>query len=92
MVAIMRECLAIGRAVGVDADIDPEARMDMARKLGRVQDLDAAGHGGRQDAWKSTACSPARWKSRKKAGVAAPFTESLAGLARLRAESTGQYR
>ena len=28
----------------------------------------------------------------KKAGVAAPFTESLAGLARLRAESTGQYR
>ena len=26
MVAIMRECLNIGRAVGVDADIDPEAR------------------------------------------------------------------
>ena len=28
----------------------------------------------------------------RKAGVAAPFTESLAGLARLRAESTGQYK
>src|SRR5690606_37865762 len=28
MVEIMREVLAIGRAVGVDADIDPEARID----------------------------------------------------------------
>src|SRR5262245_55145107 len=46
MVAIMREVLAIGRAVGVDADIDPEARIDMARALGRfktsmLQDLEA---------------------------------------------------
>ena len=57
MVAIMRGFLAIGRAVGVDADVGPEARMDMART----------------------------------AGVAARFTESLAGLARLRAESTGQH-
>src|SRR5438477_5270675 len=31
MVSIMREVLAIGRAVGVDAAIDPEARIDMAR-------------------------------------------------------------
>src|SRR5438067_2036817 len=31
MINIMREVLAIGRAVGVDADIDPEARIDMAR-------------------------------------------------------------
>jgi len=52
MVAIMRGFLAIGRAVGVDADVGPEART---------------------------------------AGVAARFTESLAGLARLRAESTGQH-
>ena len=46
MVAIMREVLAIGRAVGVDADIDPEARIDMARKLGAfktsmLQDMEA---------------------------------------------------
>jgi ketopantoate reductase len=27
----------------------------------------------------------------RKAGVPAPFTQSLSGLARLRAQSTGQY-
>src|SRR6478736_8492453 len=46
MVKIMREVLAIGRAVGVDADIDPEARIDMARRLGAfkpstLQDMEA---------------------------------------------------
>src|SRR6185295_18179253 len=46
MVGIMREVLAIGRAVGVDAAIDPEARIDMARVLGKfktstLQDLEA---------------------------------------------------
>ena len=91
MVAIMREGLAIGRAVGVDADIDPEARMDMARKLGvfktsMLQDLEA-GKGLEIDGLLSGTLEVAR-----KAGVAAPFTESLMGLARLRAESTGQYR
>jgi 2-dehydropantoate 2-reductase len=91
MVAIMRECLAIGRAVGVDADIDPEARMDMARHLGvfktsMLQDLE----GGKRleiDGLLTGTLEIAR-----KAGVPAPFTESLAGLARLRAESTSQYR
>jgi len=91
MVAIMRECLAIGRAVGVDADIDPEARMDMARKLGvfktsMLQDLEA-GKSLEIDGLLSGTLEIA-----KKAGVAAPFTESLAGLARLRAESTGQHK
>ena len=90
MVSIMRECLAIGRAVGVDADIDPEARMDMARKLGAfktsmLQDMEA-GKRLEIDGLLSGTLEIA-----KKAGVAAPFTESLAGLARLRAESTGQY-
>jgi len=90
MVSIMRECLAIGRAVGVDADIDPEARMDMARKLGAfktsmLQDMEA-GKRLEIDGLLSGTLEIAR-----KAGVAAPFTESLAGLARLRAESTGQY-
>jgi 2-dehydropantoate 2-reductase len=90
MVAIMRECLAIGRAVGVDADIDPEARMDMARKLGvfktsMLQDMEA-GKRLEIDGLLSGTLEIAR-----KAGVAAPFTESLAGLARLRAESSGQY-
>jgi 2-dehydropantoate 2-reductase len=91
LVAVMRECLAIGRAVGVDADIDPEARMDMARKLGKfkpstLQDLEA-GKSLEIDGLLTGTLEIAR-----KAGVAAPFTESLAGLARLRAESTGQYK
>jgi 2-dehydropantoate 2-reductase len=91
MIAIMRECLAIGRAVGVDADIDPEARMDMARKLGvfkpsTLQDMEA---GKRLEI---DGLLIGTLEIAKKAGVAAPFTESLAGLARLRAESTGQYR
>ena len=91
MVAIMRECLAIGRAVGVDADIDPEARMEMARRLGAfkpstLQDMEA-GKSLEIDGLLIGTLEIAR-----KAGVAAPFTESLAGLARLRAESTGQYR
>ena len=91
MVAIMREVLAIGRAVGVDADIDPEARMDMARKLGAfkpstLQDMEA-GKSLEIDGLLTGTLEIAR-----KAGVAAPFTESLAGLIRLRAESTGQYK
>ena len=90
MVAIMRECLAIGRAVGVDADIDPEARMDMARKLGEfktsmLQDMEA-GKRLEIDGLLTGTLEIAR-----KAGVAAPFTESLAGLARLRAQSSSQY-
>ena len=91
LVAIMRECLAIGRAVGVDADIDPEARIDMARRLGTfktsmLQDME----GGKSleiDGLLTGTLEIAR-----KAGVAAPYTESLLGMIRLRAESTGQYR
>ena len=90
MVAIMREGLAIGRAVGVDADIDPEARIDMARRLGTfktsmLQDME----GGKSleiDGLLTGTLEIAR-----KAGVAAPYTESLLGLIRLRAQSTGQY-
>jgi 2-dehydropantoate 2-reductase len=89
MVAIMREVLAIGRAVGVDADIDPEARIDMARHLGKfktsmLQDLEA-GKTLEIDGLLSGTLEVAR-----KAGVPAPFTQSLSGLARLRAQSTGQ--
>jgi 2-dehydropantoate 2-reductase len=90
MVAIMREVLAIGRAAGVDADIDPEARMDMARHLGvfktsMLQDLEA-GKPLEIDGLLAGTLEIAR-----KTGVAAPFTESLLGLIRLRAQSTGQY-
>ena len=90
MVSIMHECLAIGRAVGVDAAIDPEARMDMARKLGAfkpstLQDMEA-GKKLEIDGLLIGTLEIAR-----KAGIAAPFTESLAGLARLRAQSSGQY-
>jgi 2-dehydropantoate 2-reductase len=91
MVAIMREVLAIGRAVGVDADIDPEARIDMARALGRfktsmLQDLEA-GKPLEIDGLLAGTLEIAR-----KAGVRAPFTESLYGLIRVRAQATGQYR
>jgi len=91
MVEIMREVLAIGRAVGVDADIDPEARIDMARALGRFktsmhQDLEA-GKPLEIDGLLAGTLEIAR-----KAGVRAPFTESLFGLIRARAQSTGQYR
>ena len=90
MVAIMRECLAVGRAVGVDADIDPEARIDMARKLGTfktsmLQDLEG-GKGLEIDGLLTGTLEIAR-----KAGVPAPCTESLLGMIRLRAQSTGQY-
>jgi len=90
MVAIMREVLEIGRAVGVDADIDPEARIDMARNLGRfktsmLQDLEA-GKSLEIDGLLTGTLEVAR-----KAGVPAPYTQSLSGLARLRAQSTGQY-
>lgn len=90
MVAIMRECLAVGRAVGVDADIDPEARIDMARRLGTfktsmLQDMEA-GKSLEIDGLLTGTLEIAR-----KAGVAAPFTESLLGMIRLRARSTGQY-
>lgn len=91
MVAVMREVLAIGRAVGVDADIDPEARIDMARVLGpfktsMLQDLEA-GKSLEIDGLLSGTLDIA-----KQAGVAAPYTESLLGLIRARATATGQYR
>lgn len=91
MVEIMREVLAIGRAVGVDANIDPEARINMARALGRFktsmhQDLEA-GKPLEIDGLLAGTLEIAR-----KAGVRAPFTESLYGLIRARAQSTGQYR
>jgi 2-dehydropantoate 2-reductase len=90
MVSIMREVLAIGRAVGVDADIDPEARIDMARALGKfktsmLQDMEA-GKPLEIDGLLAGTLEIAR-----KAGVRAPFTESLFGLIRARAQSTGQY-
>src|SRR5690349_19952710 len=83
LVAVMRECLAIGRAVGVDAAIDPEARMDMARKLGKfkpstLQDLES-GKSLEIDGLLTGTLEVAR-----KAGVAAPFTEGRAGRPDLR--------
>jgi len=89
MVAIMREVLAIGRAVGVDADIDPEARIDMARALGKfkpsmLQDLEAG------KTLEVDGLLAGTLEIAEKAGVPAPFTESLMGLIRLRAKSTRQ--
>jgi len=91
MVSVMREVLEIGRAVGVDADIDPEARIDMARALGRfktsmLQDMEA-GKPLEIDGLLAGTLEIAR-----AAGVAAPYTESLMGLIRTRAESGVQNR
>jgi 2-dehydropantoate 2-reductase len=91
MVAVMREVLEIGRAVGVDAAIDPEARIDMARALGQfktsmLQDMEA-GKPLEIDGLLTATLEIAR-----EAGVAAPHTESLLGLIRLRAGTSGQYR
>jgi 2-dehydropantoate 2-reductase len=91
MVAIMREVLAIGRAVGVDADIEPEARVDMARILGRfktsmLQDLEA-GKPLEVDGLLAGTLEIAA-----KAGVPAPCTQALFGLIRARAVSTNQYQ
>src|SRR2546422_2350402 len=78
MVQIIREVLAIGRAVGVDADIDPEARIDMARHLGKfktsmLQDMEA-GKPLEIDGLLAGTLEIAR-----KAGVRAPFTPSPFG-------------
>jgi 2-dehydropantoate 2-reductase len=90
MVSVMKEVLAIGRAVGVDADIDPEARIDMARALGAfktsmLQDMEAG------KALEIDGLLMGTLDIAKQAGVAAPFTESLLGLIRVRAGTTGQY-
>jgi 2-dehydropantoate 2-reductase len=91
LIEVMQEVLAIGRAVGVDAAIDPEARIDMARALGpfktsMLQDLEA-GKRLEIDGLLAGTLEIAR-----KAGVKAPYTESLFGLIRARAEATKQYR
>ena len=90
MVAMMREVLAIGRAVGVDAAIDPEARIGMARALGKfktsmLQDMEA-GKALEIDGLLTGTLEIAHF-----AGVAAPFTEGLLGMIRLRAATTGTY-
>ncbi len=91
MVEIMREVLAIGRAVGVDAGIDPEARIDMARTLGNfktsmLQDMEAG------KPLEIDGLLAGTLEIAQKAGVRAPYTESLFGLIRARATTTGQYR
>jgi 2-dehydropantoate 2-reductase len=91
MIGIMREVLAIGRAVGVDAAIDPEARIDMARNLGKfktsmLQDLEAG------KALEIDGLLAGTLEIARKAGVRAPYTESLFGLVKARAISTNQYR
>jgi len=91
MVEIMREVLAIGRAVGVDAEIDPEARIDMARALGKfktsmLQDMEAG------KPLEIDGLLAGTLEIAQKAGVRAPYTESLFGLIRTRATVTGQYR
>jgi 2-dehydropantoate 2-reductase len=91
MIEIMREVLAIGRAVGVDADIEPEARLDMARALGQfktsmLQDLEAG------KPLEIDGLLAGTLEIAAKAGVQAPCTQTLFGLIRARAISSNQYR
>src|SRR5947207_11271828 len=91
MVQIMHEVLAIGRAVGVDADIDPEARLDMARALGKfktsmLQDLEAG------KPLEIDGLLAGTLEIAAKAGVQAPYTQTLFGLVRARAMSSNQYQ
>src|SRR5205823_12482972 len=88
MVNIMREVLAIGRAVGVDANIDPEARIDMARALGKfktsmLQDMEAG------KALEIDGLLAGTLEIARKAGVNAPCTETLFGLIKARAQASG---
>jgi 2-dehydropantoate 2-reductase len=91
MVEIMREVLAIGRAVGVDAEIEPEARLDMARALGKfktsmLQDLEAG------KPLEIDGLLAGTLEIAAKAGVQAPYTEGLFALIRARAISSNQYQ
>jgi 2-dehydropantoate 2-reductase len=91
MVRIMREVLEIGRAVGVDAEIDPEARIDMARALGKfktsmLQDMEAG------KPLEIDGLLAGTLEIAQKAGIPAPNTEALFGLIRARASLTNQYR
>jgi len=77
--------------VGVDADIEPEARLDMARALGRfktsmLQDLEAG------KTLEIDGLLAGTLEIAAKAGVQAPCTQSLFGLIRARAISTNQYQ
>ena len=90
MVSVMKEVLAIGRAVGVDADIDPEARIDMARALGAfktsmLQDLEA------RKPVELDALVTVVQELGQLTGVATPLTDVLLGLARLQARVRGLY-
>src|SRR5438477_239397 len=87
----LSRAIPIGRAVGVDADIDPEARIDMARHLGKfktsmLQDMEAG------KPLEIDGLLAGTLEIAKKADVSAPFTESLFGLIRARAAASGQYR
>jgi 2-dehydropantoate 2-reductase len=91
MIEVMREVLAIGRAVGVDAAIEPEARLDMARVLGvfktsMLQDLEAG------KPLEIDGLLAGTLEIAAKAGVPAPCTESLFALIRARALATNQYQ
>ena len=87
--AAMREAQAIGARFGCTIDQAPDERHAVTRRLGAfktsmLQDLEA-GKTLEVDGLLAGTLEVART-----AGVPAPFTESLLGLIRQRAQSTGQ--
>lgn len=86
--ALMNETLAVGRAMGVDAGIDPQARLAVTRKLGHIktsmlQDAEA-GRPLELDAILGTVIELAR-----RLQVTTPIADTVYALTRMRAQTFG---
>ncbi|MBL8381963.1 MAG: 2-dehydropantoate 2-reductase [Burkholderiales bacterium] len=88
--AMMREAMALADALGLDARIDPEARMAQSLKLGSIkssmlQDVEA-GRPIELDAIVGSVVEIA-----ERVGVATPFINAVFGAVRVRAAMLGLY-
>jgi 2-dehydropantoate 2-reductase len=87
---VMLEAKAIGAAIGIPIDQQPEDRHAVTRKLGAfktsmLQDVEA------KRAVELDALVGAVRELGQIVGVATPFTDALLGLARLQAQELGLY-
>ncbi|HYF19406.1 MAG TPA: 2-dehydropantoate 2-reductase [Ramlibacter sp.] len=88
---MMRELMAMGRALGIDAVVDPAARMAFSRKLGHIktsmlQDVDA-GRAVELDGILGAAVELAA-----RLGIQAPLLKAVYAIGRRRARELGLYR